>query len=214
MTTPDGPRHGKPGNPGNGNPGNQEEPGFAAHPDLAAAGAAMRAEWREDEELYAAEALAQWQHGRRLADVFTELMHRGDTVAITLAHWTFTGVVVGTGDDLVTLRTGAGRVDVHTALPARVAGDRHALVPAPVVVRVVERATAGGIRQPERLTFRARLHELVTDRAPLALGCASTADELRGLVTVGRDHVHVRGDDGAETYLPLAWVSWVRRLAP
>lgn len=187
-----------------------ELPRFADDPDLSGTGAAMRAEWRADEEEYGRAALAQWGHQRRLTDITTELMHRGDTVAVTVVGATFTGTITYVGDDLVTVRTPVGRVDVHTALPVAVAGDRRALAPAPLVLRVVERAKAGGVRPGNETSgFRARLHEYEADATELVIGSALVPDEVRGVVTLGRDHVHVRGRDGAETYLPIAWIAYV-----
>jgi len=191
-----------------------ERDSLAGNPDLDAAGAAMREEWRAEEEFYGREAHAQWEHGRRMADVWTELMHRGDTVAIALERVTFTGVIVAVGDDLASLRTPAGRVDVHRALPARNAADRHALLPAPFVLRVVERAKSGGMRQPRPMSFRARLLELESDGGDVVVGCGLIPDELLGRITVGRDQLHVRGRDDTETYVPLAWVSYVRPHRP
>lgn len=184
------------------------------NPDLSASGAAMREEWRADEEMYAHEARTQWEHGRRLVDIFTELMHRGDVVAIAVDRASFTGTVIAVGDDLVSLHTPSGRVDLRTALPSRVASDRHALVPAPMLVRVVERAKAGGTRPAGPSSFRARLHELEMDGAELVVGCPIASEELRGALVLGRDHLRVRDGAGGETYVPLAWVSYVMPWRP
>ena len=98
--------------------------------------------------------------------------------------------------------TPAGRVDValYTASGAL-----------PLVVRVVERARRGGRRaQPGAQTFRARLLEYDSDEVDALIGSALLRDDLRGRLTVGRDHIVVRGSDGRETYLPLTWIAWVR----
>lgn len=188
--------------------------GFGGDPDLSGAGASLREEWRAEEEEYGRAAAAQWTHRRRLVDVATELMHRGDTVAITTAGATFTGTVTYVAEDLVTLRTPAGRVDVHAALPTTVGRDR-ALLPAPLVIRVVERARAGGLRPgPGVESFRARLHEYEADGREVVVGSSLVTEELRGLITLGRDHVHVRSRDGAETYLPTAWIAYVMPWRP
>jgi hypothetical protein len=40
------------------------------------------------------------------------------------------------------------------------------------------------------------------------IGSPLFSEGLRGLLTIGRDHVAVRGADGSDTYLPLDHVAW------
>jgi hypothetical protein len=61
---------------------------------------------------------------------------------------------------------------------------------------------------PGATTLRARLLEREASSRPAVLGSVLLADEVRGHVGVGRDHVTVRGD-GPDTVVPLTWVSWV-----
>jgi hypothetical protein len=185
----------------------------AGGPDLGAATGSMREAWRAEEEEWSRAAAAQWAHGRRLVDVARELMHRGDTVSVTAGGATFTGEVTDVGLDVLRVRTVAGAVDVQlAAMTAGTGEQRHARLPAPVVLRVVERARSGGRSSgggPE--TFRARLLEHEADGIESAIGSALLDEDLCGTVTVGRDQVRVCDRDGGETYLPIAWISWVMR---
>jgi hypothetical protein len=174
------------------------------HPDLALAGAAMRAEWREEEEEWMRAAAQHWAHGRSVHDVARDLMHRGDTVEAVAAGRVFTGPIDFVGDDFVELRTPQGRVDVRTML-----ADGRGETMAPVVLRVVDKARSGGHRGvPGAPTLRARLLEREASARPAVIGSVLLPDEIRGHVGVGRDHVTVRGD-GPDTVVPLTWVSWV-----
>ncbi len=110
------------------------------HPDLAGAGAALRAEWREEEEEWMRAAAQHWAHGRDIHDVTRDLMHRGDTVEAIAAGRSFTGLVTFVGDDVMEVRTATGRVDVRLTV-----GDRRGPV-APLVLRVIEKARSGGGR--------------------------------------------------------------------
>jgi hypothetical protein len=120
---------------------------FAGDPDLGLSAGALREQWRLEEEEYARAAEQQWAHDRTLLDVARELMHRGDTVAIEMADTMFTGIVVAVGGDYLQLLTSGGPVDV-------------CIGGTPLVLRVLERASAGGCRViPGSQTFRARLLE-------------------------------------------------------
>ncbi len=184
----------------------------AGSPDLGAAAGSMREAWRADEEEWSRAAAAQWAHGRNLVDVARELMHRGDTVAVTAGDATFTGEVTDVGIDVLRLRTAAGSVDVQlVSLTTGTAERRLPRLPAPVVLRVVARARSGGRSAgggPE--TFRARLLQHESDAVEVLIGSALLREDLRGALTVGRDQVRICDRDGGETYLPLAWISWVR----
>jgi hypothetical protein len=176
--------------------------GLTGDPHLESAAGAAREARRAEEEEYARAAARQWARHRDLLDVARELQHRGDTVAFDVGEISFRGVVATVGRDYVQVATPAGRVDVpvYTASGAL-----------PLVVRVVERARRGGRRaEPGAQTFRARLLEYDADEIDALIGSALLRDDLRGRLTVGRDHVVVRGGDGRETYLPLAWIAWVR----
>jgi hypothetical protein len=186
--------------------------GDAGGPELGAATGSMREAWRTEEEEWSRAAAAQWAHGRSLVDVARELMHRGDTVSVTAGGAVFTGAVTDVGVDVMRVHTAAGAVDVQLAAVTTGSGEqRHIRLPAPVVLRVVERARSGGRSSGGGGTFRARLLEHEADGIELAVGSALLGDDLYGTVTVGRDQVRVCDRDGGETYLPIAWISWVRR---
>ena len=179
--------------------------------DLGATAGRLRDEWRAEEEEWSRAAAAQWMHGRRLVDIARELMHRGDTVSVTTGRSAFTGQVTHVGTDVLRLRTAGRPVDVHlAALTAGGDGGRHVRLPAPVVLRVVERARSGGRRAGAGAeSFRACLLGHEAEAAEVVVGSMLLEDEMRGRLTVGRDQVKVCGRDGGETYLPLAWVAWV-----
>jgi hypothetical protein len=131
-------------------------------------------------------------------------MHRGDTVEAVAAGRVFAGPIDFVGEDYLELRTTTGRVDVRTVL-----ADGRGETMAPVVLRVVEKARSGGHRGvPGAATLRARLLEREASARPAVIGSLLLADEVRGHVGVGRDHVTVRGD-GPDTIVPLTWVAWV-----
>jgi hypothetical protein len=179
--------------------------GLSGDPELESAAGAAREERRVEEEEYARAAARQWARHRDLLDVARELQHRGDTVAIDVGEMSFRGVVAVVGRDYLQLATPAGRVDVPVLTGSGAL---------PLVVRVVERARRGGRRaKPGAQTFRARLLEYDADEVDMLIGSVLLRDDLRGRLTVGRDHVVVRGRDGDETYLPLAWIAWVRAVA-
>ena len=166
---------------------------------LGDAAAAVRAEWRADEEEWTRAAVERWQHRRTLLDVVRECMLRGDTIALRLGDITFTGLVQAIGDDLIALAAADGRVDVRV--------DEHT----PLVMRVHERARAGGTRGNAATTFRARLLELEMDGLDVEIGADVAGGIVYGAITVGRDHVIVHQDEQAETVIALAAVAWIRR---
>lgn len=169
------------------------------HPDLAAAGAAMRAEWRDEAEEAGRDAAEQWQHSRTLGDRLVECMHRGDRVAVVFAGHRLTGEVLDVADDLLALRTVAGRIDVHL----------HPGVP--LTVEVVERSPSGGRRSTgSGGGFRAGLLARELDGEEVTLATTVRDEPLDGRLTVGADHVCIVGRGGAETFVPWGSIAYVR----
>jgi hypothetical protein len=172
--------------------------GLPAHPDLAGAGGAMREEWRAEQEAATADAAEQWRHRRTLADRFTEHMHSGDRIAITIAGQRFTGIPEETGPDLVALRTISGRVDVHVAPGI------------PLSYEVYERSASSGGRGNANAggRFRNALlhHEHGTE---VTVGTLIQPDGIDGRLEVGVDHVKVTARAGAETVVTLDTITWV-----
>jgi hypothetical protein len=178
---------------------------LADHPDLETVFGAAREERRREEEEFTRAAARQWARHRDLLDVLREFQHRGDTVSVRLGATAFVGVIDAVGRDYVQLRMEAGRIDIRFP---RSADER---APFPPIVRVLERAREGGRRaEPGAQTFRARLLEYDGDEVDAVVGSVLPTAELRGRITVGRDHVVVRDRDGGETYLPLNCVAWVK----
>jgi hypothetical protein len=178
--------------------------------DLRSGAGAAREERRADEEEYTRAAARQWARHRDLADVAREFQHRGDTVAVQIGELGFSGVIVAVGRDYFQLGTPGGRVDIPLFISAA-SGPGRERTPVPLVVRVVERAREGGRRaEPGAQTFRARLLEYDADEIDAVVGSLLLREELRGRLTIGRDYIVVRDGSGGETYLPLAWIAWVR----
>jgi hypothetical protein len=175
---------------------------LAGDSELEDAAGAAREDRRAEEDEYAHAAARQWARHRDLLDITRELQHRGDTVAMQVGESSFRGVIDAVGADYVQLRTPAGRVDIALV----VSRER---TPVPLVIRVVERAREGGRRaEPLARTFRARLLEYDGEEIDAVIGSAFLRDALRGLLTIGRDHVAVHDADGSDTYLPLDNVAW------
>ena len=170
-------------------------------PELTTAGAAMRAEWRTDEEEWTRAAFERWQHGRTVLDVARASMHRGDTVGMILPGWRVEGVVTSVGEDILQVTTAAGDGGITVHVDADV----------PLALRVVRRATSGGVRgDRELVTLRALVFALEAAGTVVQVGTAATPDALTGTLSVGRDQIAVRDRDGIETYVPTRWVTWVR----
>ena len=176
-----------------------------AFDDLEPIFGAAREERRSEEEEYTRAAARQWARRRALVDVAREFQHRGDTVSVQLRDTVFVGTIDAVGRDYLQLRTDGGRVDIPLLDVTSARAPRH------LVIRVVNRAREGGRRaEPGALTFRARLIEYDGEEIDAIVGSDLLRDELRGQLTVGRDHVVVRDRDGGESYVPFDCVAWVK----
>lgn len=152
-------------------------------------------------------AAQRWAHGRRIPDVLREYAARGDLICVEVAGRTFTGAVCAVGDDRIDLAIGDARVTVRTAFSAD-----HRAIPAPVTIRRLTRARAGGGRLPSaRTTFRSRLLELEGDATPVRVGIWMGKAEFEGTIVVGHDHVILSGD--GELVVPAAWIAYVGELS-
>lgn len=174
-------------------------------------GDGFRAEAEEGERLAALAAL----RGRDLQSVGAELRDRGDRVAVEVAGRTYLGTVVHVGADLIQLRAGTRTSGPIAAEPTGLAS-RTSLIDvnlaAPIVLRVVERVTEGGLGPGTGpATFRARLLELEVSRTDVELTAAALPGPVRGLLAaVARDHLVLVDPDGTEWYVPIATVTTVR----
>ena len=158
--------------------------------------AAVRAEWRADEEEWSRAALEHWEHGRSLADVARACMHRGDPVTVAFATVAWSGVIVGVGNDVARLDVVARRVDVRLAADA------------PFVLRVRRGSSRSARTDTTLTTFTARLREL--DGTEVCIG--ASGEVLEGRLRVGRDQLRLTDDDGDCAYVPTGSVWWVRPL--
>src|SRR4051812_8190338 len=170
------------------------------HPDLTGVAGEMRAVWRAEQDDATADAAAQWRHSRTMADWFTERMHAGDRVAVTVIDQRFTGLVDEIGPDLIALQCAFGRVDIH-------------VVPGvSLVFDINDKALTGGSRVNKGRTFHEAL--MARDMHPdMTVGTTLDPEGLDGTLFVGGDFVSVVARLGAETVSPLHCVAWasVRR---
>jgi hypothetical protein len=122
-------------------------------------------------------------------------MHAGDRIAVRVGEQTFVGLVDEVGDDLVALRCGFGRVEIHVSEGI------------PMSLELVEHATKGGTRGAVRRGFRDAL--VARDMQPdLSIGTLQRPDGIDGTLFVSRDYVAVVAAD-VETIVPIAHVVWV-----
>lgn len=143
----------------------------------------VRAEAEEVERL-AATAAAR---ARSLADVVADL--RGDTVHIAIGERAFTGTVVTSGRDYLTLTTAAGTVDV------RLGGSSE--------LHVVARGPAPAATPPVAPTFRARLLEHEVSGSEVDVGVVDRGDIRGRIVAVAVDHLVLRDADAVPRYVGL-----------
>jgi hypothetical protein len=170
-----------------------DDPGESAVPDLGAAGAAMREEWRAEQESATQDAVEQWRHSRTLLDLARDLMHRGDHVAIVAAGHRIEGVIIEVARDRIAVfdESRDARVDVQVTESV------------PWSMSIGERARSGGRSGAHATTFRARLLEL--EGRTVTLATTVGPDRVTGTLGVGVDVVIVTTAVG-ETLLPLATV--------
>jgi hypothetical protein len=173
---------------------------LSEHPDLAEAGAAMRAEWRAEQDLASRDASADWTHRQTLVDRLRAHMHHGDRVTVVVGELRMSGEPDEIGQDLLALRTPIGRVDIH--LGARV----------PFRVEIAERATGGGHRGSDAAGGSFRQALMVRERDPrVRVGAGQDPDGVEGRLTVGVDHVVLVDAARVETILRIDDVVWIRR---
>jgi hypothetical protein len=178
--------------------GERDEPA----PDLGATGAAMREEWRTEQEALTGDAAEHWRHSRTLLDLARDLMHRGDRVAITVAGHRAMGVVVEVASDrIAVLDARADRASPRT--------DVHVVDSVPLTFRVIERARSGGRSGAPAASFRARLLELEAAGEPVVITTAMDAVSFKGTLNVCADLLVIATASGIETAISLATVASV-----
>jgi len=163
--------------------------------------AAARAVWRAEEAEWTQAAFERWHHERTVFDVLRDVMHRGDMVSVELHHATYRGTVCAVGEDFFSLAASDARVDIRVAAGCA------------LLLRVVERALAGGTRGDDVGTFRARLLALEASTDASELGTTVRTIACDGRIRVGRDHVVARDLGGNDAVVPLDAIVWVRVIA-
>jgi hypothetical protein len=162
----------------------------------------MREEWRTEQEAATDDAAEQWRHSRTLLDLARDHMHRGDRVTITVAGHRAVGEVVEVAGDRIALLDDSLPGDAHRV-------DVHVVESVPLILRVVERARAGGRSGARTATFRARLLELEAAGGPVAVASAIDSELFVGRLSVGTDLVIVASASGVETVIALSAVASV-----
>lgn len=136
---------------------------------------------------------------RFASDVFADMHNRDDRVTVATSRRSFSGHVVYTARDFLTLRTESFEVDIHYN--------------AIVYVKVVERGTRGGkARNKGPGTFELRLMERRSPIDRVEVGYRSVETTVIGnVVAVGQDHVLLLDDHQDEWVIPLVAMAWVIR---
>jgi hypothetical protein len=166
-------------------------------PDLGAAGAAMREEWRAEQEAATRDAAEQWRHSRTLLDLARDHMHRGDRVAITVSSHRTVGTIIEVASDRIALVDDGVRTDVHVTDAV------------PLAFSVIDRARAGGRSGARTMSFRARLLELEAANAPVVVATSIGPDPFTGVLSVGTDLVVIATGAGIETVIAMSAVASV-----
>jgi hypothetical protein len=178
--------------------------------ELRARSAAVRAEWRDDEEAWTRAAFEHWEHRRTLVDIVRDCMMRADEVILKTPHLALRGVITAVGRDALRIiadgHSGDNGQDAATDVQLTAGGT--------IALRVVGRTRSGSVSDPRRgrhddATFRARLLERET-LGQVELGSFASADVLVGELRVGADHVRLRSPDVGDSYVPMSSVAWVR----
>lgn len=151
----------------------------------------------EEDEFVAMKSVLR---ARDLTQVAYELLSRGDTVRIVTGDTTIRGVITHARGSLATLTTGEGT-------------EAHVNLAGPIVIEVLERATAGG-KSRDHLgpdSFIARLRELELNSAPVEVVLANSSHRPTGTISaVGVDHILIK--DATDQFVPLAWIAAVQRV--
>lgn len=154
--------------------------------------AAARAEAAAWEELAARDRLRD----RALDQVVREARDRGEVLAVVLRQRTFSGTVRDVGNDLFSLDTPTGRVDVRLGAALTIG----------VVGRGAERDVPGPAAP---VTFLARLRECEQSR--VEVGGAVPGGALTGVLeAVALDHVVLVDDDAAAWHVAHAAIDYLR----
>lgn len=155
-------------------------------------GAEWAAEAAEDERL------TELHRRRRmgLADIGKELANRRDRVGVEFAGHKFSGVVVGAGEDYLTIR-GAGQVaEVRTRF-----GHWAVLDPdGPGVERIEVPAS-----------FRASLHQHASSETMLRLMLLGGDLLIGKIAVVAEDHIELTDADGRGIYVPMNLIAGLIR---
>lgn len=177
-----------------------QDPSLGEDPSFREAAQELRSASRLEAEEDERQAAQLTRRSRSLADIAFEAMSRGDRVAAGTGDRTFTGQVVYSSGDLMTLEVGRATVDFNLQGPVR--------------LQIVEPArSGGGPRSDGPGSFRGRLLELEGHPGDIEVGSPLLPDGLRGKIQVAaQDHLVFRDAAGTEWFVPLNWIAYVARL--
>ena len=164
-------------------------------------GAAIREEWRTEQEAATEDAAEQWRHSRTLLDL-TRSPTRIDRMAITVAGHRVVGEIIE-----------VARVDrialLNSACPAHAAGRRAGRRLGAARVRVVESARAGGRSGAHARRSGPGCSSSKLRGGPVVVATVVDAEVLVGALTVGTDLVVIATTLGVETVVALSAVATV-----
>jgi len=157
-------------------------------------------EMRQEAELLEQDAATVELRRRRIADVAIELVSRGDIVTVMAGDRSLRGRLTYARGEIASVEAAVGRVDVHLL--------------AGVVLRVDERSTTGGVTPRQGSdSLRARLLELELGGTSIEVWVPVHGIDVSGsIVAVGKDHVIVRDQDGAEWIVLFGDIAWIRAI--
>jgi len=180
---------------GNDDPGDD----WVFDPELSAVERRIRNEFRQEAEAVEADVNDADLRERHFYDVANDMHNRGDVVIVATSRRSFSGQVVYSARDLITVRTESFEVDISLLDVA--------------YIKVIRRGTNGG--KPIKLgpgTFEMRLMQRRSPADRIELGYRNIDDTVIGrLIAVGQDHVVLIDDHKQEWTITLDAIAWVIR---
>jgi hypothetical protein len=155
----------------------------------------LRAEAQEDEFATAEAEL----RGRTIEDITRELRNSADVVSLYATQRTFTGTVVTSGRDFVTLTSPELEADINLADIT--------------LIRLVKRTRQGGAPAPAGPgSFAMQLQNQAAPNRQVEIGFINRPRSIRGFIrTVGQDHIVFKETTGEEAIINIAHVAFVVR---
>ncbi len=160
----------------------------------------MEARARQEFEAAESEAAVLAARRRRLVDAVWEAVHRGRRIVVSVGRRTVSGAPVYARNDLVTMETAAGIVDIY--LP-----NIDALV-------VTDEAAEGRPADKDVETFAARVSMLQLSKFEVEVVCRGGGPGFNGTIDyAARDYVALKGAMGT-VFVALEAIAYLIRRPP